>query len=407
MNKTTPVFYYDLYAKVLYFEWALLLICGIAEAFALTFAPPDLTAPDLRVSLIILSIVGLLSLIVPTKGSYWDRFCFLLLELMLITGATAAGLARFLFPLFVIVVAKSCLLLDRRGMLLTSFGALVATITWAAFKIHLQWPWILAQGFTPRAVLTLITGSLIYVYVALVLMVLVAMLTTALQGEKRSRLETERLSKEVQGLATELERSRIAREIHDSLGHTLTSLNIQLDVARRLQDREPERCAEAINTAKELASQSLTDVRMALQSIRNNSDFNFKEAVNGLVKDVQQAENKMDVQLNLNVTDVPASVGFQLYRVIQECMTNVLKHANASEVRIALDQSAETLTLQVSDNGCGLNNSQPTAGFGILGMQERIQGLNGTVAISAAPNQGTNIEVQIPLKPVETTIQAS
>jgi signal transduction histidine kinase len=391
-------FNHELFRKVFYFEWVLLIICGIAQLLVLHLAPPDVTAPDLRVSLIFLGIVGALSVLAPIKGSYWDRFCFLLLELMLITGATLAGLSRFLFPIFVVVVAKACLMLDRWGMLTMTFFAVLSSLFWGAFKMHLQNPHILEHGFSPAAVATLLSGSFIAVYVAIVLFVLVALLTETQKAERHSRLEAERLSKEVEQLATELERSRIAREIHDSLGHTLTSLNIQLDIARKLQMREPERATEALSVAKELASQSLTDVRTALQSIRNDADFNFADAVNVLVNDVKHTTETMDVQLDMKVDNsLPTSVGYQVFRVIQECLTNVLKHANASLVTIQVAQSPEGLQLLVSDNGKGLETPQLSNGFGIRGMQERVQSMRGTVAINASPNKGTSIDVKIPL----------
>ncbi|HEY9793662.1 MAG TPA: sensor histidine kinase [Candidatus Obscuribacterales bacterium] len=391
-------FNHELFRKVFYFEWALLIICGIAQLLVLHLAPPEATAPDLRVSLIFLGIVGALSVLAPIKGSYWDRFCFLLLELMLITGATLAGLSRFLFPIFVVVVAKACLMLDRWGMLTVTFFAVLSSLFWGAFKMHLQNPHILERGFSPAAVATLLSGSFIAVYVAIVLFVLVALLTETQKAERHSRLEAERLGKEVEQLATALERGRIAREIHDSLGHTLISLNIQLDIARKLQDREPERATEALSVAKELASQSLTDVRMALQSIRNDADFNFADAVNVLVNDLKHTGDTMDVQLDLQVDgSLPTSVGYQVFRVIQECLTNVLKHANASLVTIQVAQSAEGLQLLVCDNGKGWETPQLSKGFGIRGMQERVQSMHGTVAINAGPNKGTSIDIKIPL----------
>jgi signal transduction histidine kinase len=221
--------------------------------------------------------------------------------------------------------------------------------------------------------------------------------TLSLLAEQNQRLETERLSREVETLATELERTRIAREIHDSLGHTLTSLNIQLDIARKLNERDPQKSTDALELAKQLASQSLTDVRMAIQSIRESADFNFENAVQGLVDDVKQSQS-VDVELKLDVENLPSSVGFQLFRVIQECLTNVMKHANASQVKIELEQNGEKLRLNVSDNGCGMPTDEQHSGFGIRGMRERIESMNGTVAISAQPNQGTHINVSIPVR---------
>jgi signal transduction histidine kinase len=389
-------FNHELFRKVFYFEWVLLIISGLAQVLVLYFGKPDYTAPDLRVSLILLGVVGILSVLTPLKGSYWDRFCFLLLELMLITGATLAGLARFLFPVFVIVVAKSCLLLDRRGVLAVTFFAICSSLLWAGFKLYLQNPVILEHGFTPKAVTYIGTGAFLAIYVAIVLFILVVMLTQTQKAERESRLEAERLSKEIEQLATELERSRIAREIHDSLGHTLISLNIQLDIARRLQHLQPDKASEAIELAKELSGQLITDVRLAVQAIRNQANFNFEDAINELVNDVKQTQS-MNIELKMDIQDVPKPVGYQVFRVIQECLTNVLKHANASEVTVHVNQSSDQLELVVSDNGCGLSSEKTVSGFGMKSMQERVQSMRGTVQVNAAPNKGTSIDVRIPL----------
>lgn len=397
-----PYFNEYFYTKVRHFEWILLIFCAIAELIAWRFGPPDTTAPNLKVSLLLLAVVAGTSFVRPYKGTYWDRLCYLFLELIVIAGAISAGLARFLFPLFVVVIAKACLLLDRKGLVIVGCAALICQLAYGAFKSILQHPNLLAHGWSPTVCLSVFCASLIYSYVAITMMVLVAILTLSLLSEQNSRLETERLSREVQNLATELERTRIAREIHDSLGHTLTSLNIQLDIARKLHQRNPEKSTDALELAKQLASQSLTDVRMALQSIRDTSDFNFKNAVDTLVADVKQHKNEMEVQVNINVEEIPSSVGFQLFRVIQECLTNVMKHANASEVKIQLEKKDENLQLNVSDNGRGMPIETTHTGFGIRGMQERIESMNGVVAISAQPNKGTSINVSVPVKPMET-----
>jgi signal transduction histidine kinase len=395
MNKL-PYFNTYLYRKVLHFEWILIILCCLAEALAWRYANQDPSAPNLKVSLLLLGIVAALSFVRLQRGNYYDRLCYLFLELIVISGSIAAGLARFLFPLFVVVIAKACLLLDRKGLLIVFFAAVLCQISFYSFKIHIVNPQLWTQPTLIWAV-NVVGGAIVSAYAPIAMMVLVAMVTLSLLAEQNQRLETERLSREVQSLATELERTRIAREIHDSLGHTLTSLNIQLDIARKLHQRDPEKSTDSLELAKQLASQSLTDVRMAVQSIRETADFNFETAVQGLVEDVKQSES-MNVELKLDIEALPPSVGFQLFRVIQECLTNVLKHANASEVKIQLEQSGEKLKLNVSDNGRGMPIEVQTTGFGLRGMRERIESMNGTVAINAQPNKGTNINVSIPVK---------
>src|SRR5579875_527481 len=389
-----PFFHHNLYRKVQYFEWALLVICLAGEALALRFAPPDPTAPNLPVSMLLVLVVVGLSFFAPVEGTYWDRLCFLFLELIVITGATAAGSARFVFPLFAVVMAKSCLLLDGRGQIFTAAVEFCAQIAWAGIKMSFAMPQLLAHGLTPLTVLTILGGSLLATYVGIVMMILVAMVTRSLVAEQKSRLETERLSKEVEALATEVERSRIAREIHDSLGHSLTTLNVQLDLARKFSIEDPARSAQALQLAKELATQSLDDVRLAVRSLRS-PNFDLKDAVDRLVQDARRGQS-LDVSVDGEMPDLPPAVGFQLFRVIQECLTNVVKHANASRVSIAVSRKGRTVEVDFSDNGSGLKE-QPHHGFGIKGMQERVESLHGSMTIQAGPQQGTRIQVKIPL----------
>ena len=387
-------FHHSLFRKVFIFEWILLILCIAAESLTWKYAPPDASAPNIAVSLIFLIIVGILSFFTPLEHGYWDRLCFLFAEIILLTGATAAGLARFVFPLFTVVIAKACLVLDRRGLLITGTAAFCAQLVWGGYKVAITRPELVAHGWTLKAFLTILLGGLLLSYVAIAVLILVGMLTVSLVAEQKSRMETEKLSKEVQALATELERMRIAREIHDSLGHTLTTLNIQLDLARKFARSDSARAEKALELAKQLATQSLDNVRLAVKSIRN-SDFNLRMAVDMLLAELRETQS-LDVHLVSDVPDLPATIGFQLYRVIQECLTNVIKHAEASQVSLQISDQDGQVHLRVSDNGRGLQG-QPGDGFGIRGMKERVESMHGTLAICAEPEQGTRIEVSIPL----------
>lgn len=396
--ETLQFFDAALLKKIIYLEWILLVIAVAGHLVVFCFAKSmhENEAPNVVISMIFLFVVFLLSFVKPIRSTYWDRMCFLFLEIVLLTGSAATGLPRFMFPLYMISVAKSCLLLDRRGVLIIFGVSLLAQIAYGAFKIYLKdlGP-VHANPSSIQSILTMFLGSLVSNYAALALMVLIATLTGKLVSEQKLRIESERLGKEVEKLATELERTRIAREIHDSLGHTLTSMNIQIEVARKFFERDQSRATEALDVAKQLASQSLTDVRMAVQSIRN-PDFNFKDAVHALTAQIQQSE-ALQVKVHLDAPEINSATGYQLYRIIQECLTNVMKHAKASEARVELKHDGVNLELNVSDNGVGLQKSSAGGGFGIRGMQERVESLHGTVTIHSQPEKGTRLQVIIPL----------
>ena len=387
--------------KIIYLEWILLLVAVAGHLIVFLFAGKgtyEQEAPNLVISMIFLLVVFLLSFVKPIRSTYWDRMCFLFLEIVLLTGSAATGLPRFMFPLYMISVAKGCLLLDRRGVIIIFAGSFLAQIAYGTFKVYLKDlapPWHHANPYTFASLSHMFLGSLVFNYAALALMVLIGTLTSKLVSEQQLRMESERLGREVEKLATELERTRIAREIHDSLGHTLTSMNIQIEVARKFFERDQARATEALDIAKQLASQSLTDVRMAVQSIRN-PDFNFKDAVHALSAQIQQTE-ALQVKVHLEAPDMNSATRYQLYRIIQECLTNVMKHACATEARVELKHDGINLELNVSDNGVGLQQSNHAGGFGIRGMQERVESLHGTVTIHSQPDKGTRLQVIIPL----------
>lgn len=393
MNKI-QFFHYKLYRKVQYFEWILLGLCFLGELAAWKLAPSDPSAPHLPLSLCLLVVVSLLSFLTPLEGTFWDRLCFIFMETILLTGAAAAGLARFVFPLYTVVMAKGCLVLDKRGLWITALAAFAGQLVWAGYKIVVTKPEILANGWSASAAVAIVGGAIVSTYVAMAAMLLVGMLTLSLVSEQQSRMETERLSKEVESLATQLERSRIAREIHDSLGHTLTTLNIQLDLVKRFAEDDPERSRLALILAKELATQSLNDVRIAVQSIRN-ANFDLCEAMSALVKDIRETQ-PLAIQVSSDLPELPPAIAFQLFRLIQECLTNVLKHANATTVTIAIVRNADSVEVDFADNGRGLPQ-QLGDGFGIKGMQERVESLHGSMSIQAQPTEGTRIQVTIPI----------
>lgn len=389
----------DLLRKVVYFEWVLIVVCTLGEYAVMTIAAGDShvtnEAPNLMTSLIFLFVVFLLSFVNPRRSTYWDRMCFLFFEIVTITGSAAAGIWQFVAPIYMVSLAKACLILDRPGQVVIFVAALITQILNGCFKFYITAEWVQHDPFSLASILSMLGSSLVKNYSALSLMVLVGILTLTLVSEQRARLEAEKLSKENQNLATELERTRIAQEIHDSLGHTLTSLNIQLEVARKFADRDLKRSADALDLAKQLAGQSLTDVRTAIQSIRH-PDFDLKEAVNSLAKQIKQSQT-LDVGVEIEAEDLPDAISYQLFRIIQECLTNVMKHANASQVTVKLVQSGKKIELKVSDNGKGIENNGQSQGFGIRGMQERVESMHGTVEIQSQPGEGTSLQVVIPI----------
>jgi signal transduction histidine kinase len=211
--------------------------------------------------------------------------------------------------------------------------------------------------------------------------------------EQRSRLRSEVLTQEMETLATELERKRISRDIHDGLGHTLTTLDIQLELAQKLRVRDPQQALEAIDQAKILTTQCLQDVRLALRNIRQEP-FDLRQALLVLTDRLRPSLN-IHVQLDLPV--LPVQPSHQLYCILQEGLTNIQKHAAAQEVFLRGWYDADNLWVQLQDDGQGFESNEIGQGLGLRSMSERAQLLGGHLDVQSNHAQGTCLALSIPL----------
>ena len=159
--------------------------------------------------------------------------------------------------------------------------------------------------------------------------------------ESKSRKKAEILAKEVEIIATTLERNRIARDIHDSLGHTLTTLGVQLELAQKLQGVNSERAVQALNNAQQLASQSLTEVRNTISAIREEN-FNLERALTSLVNQFQR-DGLFNIQMKLDLPTIPLQTSHQIYCIVKEALYNVQKHSQANLVTIKSKTNSQNI----------------------------------------------------------------
>ncbi len=341
----------------------------------------------------LIGVFALLSLSFPADRPLGYRRAYVLLEILLVVLALLMGVPFDL--LLYIFIAKSCFLLERRDV------AIVIVMTGIAWNLIPIWLVPRAVEFSkenpaywsdPQRVLlsTLINGIGSYLAVS----TFVILFSFAVIAERQSRQRAEALAREVETLSATLERTRIARDIHDSLGHTLTTLDVQLEVAQELRQHDPEKALQALDIAKFLASQCLQDVRRALQTMRQPS-FDLNQALLTLVEQVRQNQS-LAIQLAVKLPPLPVQTSHQLYCIVQEGLTNIQKHSGASRVTLQGQCTASHASLELTDNGQGFDPQQPQVGLGLRGMQERVQILGGELQILTTPGQGTQIRVTIP-----------
>jgi signal transduction histidine kinase len=200
---------------------------------------------------------------------------------------------------------------------------------------------------------------------------------------------------QIETLATTVERNRLAREIHDSVGHYFTTINIQLEAARAILDEDPARARSTLEKVQMLTREGLGQIRNSVAALRTlpTENRSLPEALAELVR-ASQAEGGA-ITLNVIGTLPPLSshLKFMLYRVAQEGLTNARKHAHAEHIEITLDgTNPHTVKLRIKDNGVGSVNA--TGGFGLLGVRERVLALDGQLRIVSTPGEGFLLEVE-------------
>jgi signal transduction histidine kinase len=219
-------------------------------------------------------------------------------------------------------------------------------------------------------------------------------------------------SAQMEEMAAIRERNRIAREIHDTLGHSLTLLAVQLETATQFEARGDPGLHEELREAQRVAKGCLADVRHSVAALRpdNASADSLQDGLRTLVAEFAMTCRDIAIELDLDEATRPLGpdLSMTLYRCAQEALTNIRKHARATKVLVSLSTSDEPVSqveLTVLDNGQGAadrnvaHEAQP-AGYGLLGMRERVALLGGTIIAGPGPAQGWRVEVVIPLTPL-------
>lgn len=255
-------------------------------------------------------------------------------------------------------------------------------------------------------------------------------------NEEQGRLEVERLAAElgeanqklrqyaaqVEEVATLQERNRLARDIHDSLAHYLTALNMQIKAAQAVLPADVARAQDALGKAQSLAQDALASVRQSVAALREEPALQqpLPVVLGELLAECREAGLVADLQVEGPARLLSAPVTVTLYRAAQEALTNVRKHALASQVAVTLAYRPECVCLKVVDNGVGARGvgargvgargvgagdgevsggaermSDAEIGFGLLGLRERVALLGGKVNIMTAPQHGFALEVEI------------
>jgi len=213
--------------------------------------------------------------------------------------------------------------------------------------------------------------------------------------------------------AAEDERRRWARELHDETLQSLAAVQMILSAGKR-SDR-PEALGEAADDAIELLRQEATNLRALITDLRPAAldDYGIAGAIEALVGRVARQGIDVDLQMDLEYepglrpTRYPAELESAVYRIVQEALTNALKHGHAEHARLEIREEEAAIRISVEDDGVGFDPSSRTAGFGLLGMRERVELFGGALEIDAAPGRGTTIRAVVPVQPADDALEQS
>ena len=214
-------------------------------------------------------------------------------------------------------------------------------------------------------------------------------------------IERAQLAEDATRLARAEERTRLAREIHDTLAQGLTAIALNIEGAMHRLETQPDEARERLGRALAMARENLEDARRSVLDLRGSARLEGKplaEALAGLARSFT-SETGVPVTVRTDTTEgMPLRSEAELYRIAQEALTNVRKHARAQTVEIGLRKRGGAMALSVRDDGKGFSVRSARAGVGqgLIGMRERAKLLGGRLEISSTPGKGTRIVARIP-----------
>jgi signal transduction histidine kinase len=201
------------------------------------------------------------------------------------------------------------------------------------------------------------------------------------------------------------ERLRIARELHDVVAHHMSLINVQAGVALHLVDRKPEQVETALATIKDASKEALTELRALIGVLRAEGEDAPRvpvatlNALDDLVARTRQAGVDLRVQVDGDVSSIPSAVEVAAYRIIQEAVTNIVRHSQARSARVSVVVGPDAVEVNVEDDGRGIApDFDDRDGSGIRGMRERAHALAGSVVIEQARGGGTAVRARLPLR---------
>jgi len=318
---------------------------------------------------------------------------------------------------FAVQICLGSLIIYLSGQ--TSYNALLLLPLAGHSVVLLKEPWwYVANGVLMLAytvTVRLLTGGWDVVWVNLPIFlagqISVLVFTQMTVGEERARREIQGLVNRLEAaneqlrdyaikaeeLATATERNRIAREIHDGLGHNLTALNMQIRAANAVLEKNPLKAQGFLVNAERITHEALADVRQSVSALRAraNDDRPLQEQIKGITELWGDTKTEILVSAMGPTRLLSSQVMWTMFRAAQEAISNSIKYANATRIEVILDyRDPKIMEMRIVDNGVGAENTD--GGFGLVGIRERAELLKGMVEILTAQGEGFEIRISLP-----------
>jgi signal transduction histidine kinase len=293
-------------------------------------------------------------------------------------------------PIFVsLILALGTVVVAGYRML----GWLVVLVGWGLF---LWLPSAFGREGAPTALQALALAAWLLVLLAA---------SEGLRIRRERAAEAARQREQEAQLRAEEERLRIARELHDVLAHHVSLINVQSGVALHLLDQQPDQARTALSAINDASAEALREMRAVLGVLRRVDEAPPRAPAAGLhqldalVERSAGAGLKVDVKIEGEPRPLPAGIDLAAYRIVQESLTNVARHAHAQEAIVHLAYRESGLTVQIDDDGRGcVTTASPDGGNGIIGMRERAAALGGDLQAGPRPRGGYRVRATLPLE---------
>lgn len=223
----------------------------------------------------------------------------------------------------------------------------------------------------------------------------------------RGRVSTaEQRQRDAARLAVAEERVRIARDLHDVVAHSLSVIAVQSDAAEAALEREPARAAEPVRAIRSTARGALTEIRGLLDVLRADdaplpgTGSPGISAIDGLVDSARASGVPIEYRAELTNAPLPPAIDLTVYRIVQECLTNVIKHAQGSTATVSVRQSVSGVHVSVVNSvPAGMQAAPSGNGYGLIGVRERARAVGGTMTTGATADGGFRVSIDMPLAP--------